>query len=89
METILLSNLMKTMILIKLMETILWKIIWKRGSVGHLECKFFSTLHGSLWLGKDKGSIYYKHYYGNKLFEQSLLQKFTQRVAPKTETYYT
>ena len=40
---------------------------------------FFSTLHGSLWLGKDKGSImknaescgtiYYKHYYGNKLFE--------------------
>ena len=39
----------------------------------------FSTLHGSLWLGKDKGSImkstesgdtiYYKHYYGNKLFE--------------------
>ena len=39
----------------------------------------FSTLHGSLWLGKDKGSImksgesggtiYYKHYCGNKLFE--------------------
>ena len=39
----------------------------------------FSTLHGSLWLGKDKGSImksaescgtiYYKHYYGNKLLE--------------------
>ena len=39
----------------------------------------FSTLHGSLWLGKDKGSImesaescgtiYNKHYYGNKLFE--------------------
>ena len=39
----------------------------------------FSTLHGSLWLGKDKGSImkstesggtiYYRHYYGNKLFE--------------------
>ena len=29
----------------------------KGGSVGHLECKFFSTLHGSLWLGKDKGSI--------------------------------
>ena len=38
-----------------------------------------STLHGSLWLGKDKGSImksagscgtiYYKHYDGNKLFE--------------------
>ena len=32
------------------------------------------------------GTIYYKHYYGNKLFEQSLLQKFTKRVAPKTET---
>ena len=29
----------------------------KGGSVGPLECKFFSTLHGSLWLGKDKGSI--------------------------------
>ena len=33
METILFSNLMKTMILIKLMETILWKIIWKRGAL--------------------------------------------------------
>ena len=26
------------------------------GSVGHLEC-IFIALHGSLWLGKDKGSI--------------------------------
>ena len=25
-------------------------------SVGHLEC-IFIALHGSLWLGKDKGSI--------------------------------
>ena len=32
-----------------LMETILWKIIWKRGLCW--------TLHGSLWSGKDKGSI--------------------------------
>ena len=29
----------------------------KGGSVGPLESKFFSTLHGSLWFGKDKGSI--------------------------------
>ena len=39
----------------------------------------FSIFHGSLWLGKDKGSImkravgcgtiHYEHYYGNKLFE--------------------
>ena len=35
METILLSNLIKNMILIKLMETILWK---RGGSVGPLEC---------------------------------------------------
>ena len=45
---------------------------------GKARC-IFIALHGSLWLGKDKGSImksvksggtiYYKHYYGNKLFE--------------------
>ena len=34
-------------------------------------------------LGKNKGSIHYKHYDENKLFEQSLLQKFTKSLVIK------
>ena len=36
--------------------------------------------HNARESAESGGTIYYKHCYGNKLFEQSLLQKFTQKV---------
>ena len=60
-------------------------------SVGPLE-HIFIALHGSLWFGKDKGSImksaesggtiYCKHYYGNKLYELKVYSRNLLKGSP-------